>query len=151
MMGDVEQLVVALMQSMSATGSKWHVDGEIGNLAGMATFNGSLLRYQRYDVRLTSNWLSGGGRADDVRAGKEVQRAARQHGILEEPPGWIKRWRERWDKPPRENRYLRRVQELINVNGMPTLQSLGIAAAKEQVQADHFPAIFDRYPAAALT
>ncbi len=57
-MQDCSGLGQALLQWMSQSPAPWPIDGEVGDLSGDQLGPAPLLHYQRYDVRLTAEWIA---------------------------------------------------------------------------------------------
>jgi len=53
-----QQLTLTLMSWLGRGGAPWPINSEIGDLRQVETLPGPLFRYQRYDIRLESEWLS---------------------------------------------------------------------------------------------
>lgn len=123
MIGDAEQLTLAILQGMAECRRHWKVDNEIGNLASDNIFERKLLTFQRYDVRLTPEWLTRDV-VDDVPRGACIKELLTTGAVDQE-----------MDLP--------RMQELIDVGVMPKLHAIARAAAKSQVVAADFPSCFD--------
>ena len=123
MMGDNEQLVLSLMQAWSEPLDPWHIDGELGTFADVVMFGEPRFSFQRYELRLDADWLSGktATREDcGVVPGKHLKYAVDREGL-------------------KFHRDLARLQELIDPKQVPRLGRLARAAAKDQVKAGHFP------------
>lgn len=136
--GDAEQLVLAQLQALSAppmaaSGEprpRWIVDSEVGTLEGAQLSSSPRLTFQRYDIRLEGAWLQLPGareREYGINAKDLVRSAVATNRVT-------------MDK-------LSGLQKIINPAVVPILDDVAVAAAKEQVSADDFPAVFDRAPA----
>jgi len=123
MIHDGEQLSVAQMQAMSNPRLSWTIDSEVGDLAADQLYSAPQLSYQRYDMPLELEWLSGNS-GNAVQPGPELTAA-------------IKRLR------LNVGRHLLKLRKLIHVGAMGTLSEMASGAAADQVRTEDFPDSFD--------
>ena len=121
--GDGEQLALALLQAWSEPKDPWHIDGELGDFAGTQMFGDTKLSFQRYELRLDGDWLSGKETRGVIAGPKLLEAIARERVNLHSD--------------------LADLRELIEPDQVPLLWRLGQAAAADQVKVEHFPDAFD--------
>lgn len=123
MIHDGEQLAVAQMQAMSSPRLSWTIDSEVGDLAADQLYGAPQLSFQRYDMPLELEWLS--GHSDNtVQPGPDLTAAIKRLGLNLE-------------------RRLPKLRELVNVRAMGMLSQMATAAASDQVRVEDFPDSFD--------
>ncbi|MFN3867852.1 MAG: patatin-like phospholipase family protein [Hyphomicrobiaceae bacterium] len=123
MIGDSQQLVLAVMQWLSLPREPWEIDREIGTQSDDLLTDAPLLSFQRYDMPLERRWLHD---TDPRMSGR--RRGPKLAAALHEA---------------RFKRSLADLQELIAPMNVPVLYDLARAAAEDQVMAEDFPAAFD--------
>lgn len=123
MIGDSQQLVLAVMQWLSYPRDPWEIDREIGSQSEDLLTNEPLLSFQRYDMPLEPRWLyDNDPRMTGRRRGPKLKEALHE---------------------ARFKRSLADLQELIAPKSVPVLYDLAAAAAEDQVSPLDFPADFD--------
>ena len=143
MMGDAQQLALTLLQGVSAAPLDaagkarpcWLIDSEIGAMSDTLMIGEPKLTFQRYDVPLDAEWLSGKKPKENqigVRRGKQIEKVIMDQGIDLE-------------------RDLANLRELISLASMPRLDKLAQAAAEEQVSEHDFPDAFSRHATPVLS
>ncbi len=123
MIGDSQQLVLAVMQWLSYPRDPWEIDREIGTQSEDLLTDEPMLSFQRYDMPLEYRWLSD---TDPKMTGR--RRGPKLKDALYEA---------------RFKRTIADLQELIAPTTVPVLYDLATAAAQDQVMAVDFPARFD--------
>ena len=123
MIHDGEQLAVAQLQAMSTPRLSWTIDSEVGDLAADQLNNTPQLSYQRYDMPLELEWLSGDS-SNAIQPGPELIAAIQRLNL-------------------NLGRRLPKLRELVNVRAMETLSEMARGAAVDQVRVEDFPDSFD--------
>ncbi len=123
MIGDSQQLVLAVMQWLSFPRDPWEIDREIGTQSEDLLTDEPMLSFQRYDMPLERRWL-----ADD-----DPKMSGRRRGPKLKDALYAARFK----------RTLADLQELIAPTNVPVLYDLATAAAQDQVMAVDFPSMFD--------
>ena len=124
MIHDGEQQTLANLQGLSQPRMCWTVDSEIGDMASDLIADSPQLSFQRYDMPLEANWLKG-ETGNNVQPGENLKSEIAKQKL-------------------RIDRRIRRLQELVNLKAMKTLQPLARAAAQDQVSVQDFPDAFDQ-------
>lgn len=123
MIGDGQQLALAIMQWLSTPRDPWEIDREIGPQSEDLLSDRAMLSFQRYDMPLDRRWLEN---KDKKLTGRRV--GPRLAEALKEVTF---------------KRTLADLQQLIAPENVSILYDLGRAAALDQVAAEDFPAVFD--------
>ncbi len=123
MIHDGEQLAIAQLQAMSTPRLSWTIDSEVGDLAADQLCNTPQLSYQRYDMPLELDWLSGVS-SNAIQPGPELTAAIKRLQL-------------------NLGRRLPKLRELVNVRAMETLSEMARGAAVDQVRVEDFPDSFD--------
>lgn len=123
MIGDGQQLALAVMQWLSTPRDPWEIDREIGSQSEDLLSDRALLSFQRYDMPLERRWLENTDpKLNGRRVGPQLANAL---------------------KAISKKRALADLQQLIAPENVAILYDLGRAAALDQVAAEDFPPVFD--------